>query len=99
MVILLDWSQPWRWARQIRDWIRLLHNTLSSLDEESKQAMQEVMQDWEQRKKGGPHDMGGANANNDDSVNVPLGSGEWDEALGLPLCVVCHNVSISIEQL
>ena len=61
--------------------------------------MQEVMRDWEQRRIGGLHDMGGGNANNDSSVNVPLGSGEWDEALGLPLCVVCHNVSAPIEQL
>ena len=61
--------------------------------------MQEVMQDWEQRRRGGPHDMGGANASNETSVNVPLGSGEWDEALGLPLCVVCHNVKIPTEHL
>lgn len=78
--------------RQIRDWIRLLHDALSSLDDSSKERMQEVMQDWEQRRRGGLHDIGGTNSNTESSASVPLGPGEWDEALGLPLCVVCHNV-------
>ena len=55
--------------------------------------MQEIMQEWEQRRRGGSHDASGGGMNNEANVNVPLGSGEWDEALGLPLCVVCHNVS------
>ena len=78
--------------RQIRDWIRLLHETLSTLDDQAKTAMQESMQAWEQRRRGGTHDAGATSQGADNSVNVPLGPGEWDEALGLPLCVVCHNV-------
>lgn len=27
----------------------------------------------------------------EDDVVLPLGPGEWEEALGLPLCVVCYN--------
>ena len=95
LIILLDWSRPWQWAREIQEWIRLLSGTLSSLDDDSKATMQEIMHEWEQRRRGGSHDMGGANAINDPNVAVPLGPGEWDEPLGLPLCVACHNVSAS----
>lgn len=38
-------------------------------------------------------DSGSGLAGPDGSLAVPLGAGEGDEALGLPLCVVCHNVS------
>jgi dynein light intermediate chain 1 len=33
-----------------------------------------------------------------DNVKVPLGRGEWDEPLGIPLCVVCQNAD-KIESL
>ena len=99
LVILLDWSEPWRWVRQIRDWIRLLHGALSTLGDSAKERMQEIMQDWEQRRRGGFHDIIGSSSTIDPSVSVPLGPGEWDEALGLPLCVVCHNVCISCLKL
>ena len=36
IVILLDWSQPWLWLRQLRSWIRVLRSLVSSLDDESK---------------------------------------------------------------
>ena len=39
--------------------------------------------------------MGGVSPEAD--VNVPLGQGEWDEPLGIPLCVVCHNVCFRAE--
>ena len=75
--------------------MQLLHRILSSLDESTKLVMQEVMQDWEQRRRGGSHEIGGGGTGADLGVTIPLGPGEWDEALGLPLCVACHNVSIS----
>ena len=50
------------------------------------------MQGWQQRRRGGGTYDTGANANTETMVTIPLGPGEWDEALGLPLCVVCHNV-------
>ena len=37
-------------------------------------------------------DGGGNNVAADGDVSLPLGPGEWEEALGLPLCVVCQNV-------
>lgn len=37
-------------------------------------------------------DAGGGNVAAEGEVTLPLGPGEWDEALGLPLCVVCQNV-------
>ena len=59
--------------------------------------MQEVMQDWEQKKRGVIHETASSSINSESSVNVPLGPGEWDEPLGLPLCVVCHNVSTLVR--
>ena len=34
-------------------------------------------------------------ASNEGDSSVPLGPGEWSDPLGLPLCVVCQNVSCS----
>jgi len=96
IVILLDWSQPWFWLRELRDWIRLLRTLLVSLDHECKEKMEEVMISWRDRGRGGNSlDGVGANPNTEADVSLPLGPGEWEEALGLPLCVVCQNVRIS----
>ncbi|POS82837.1 hypothetical protein EPUL_003142, partial [Erysiphe pulchra] len=92
VVILLDWSQPWLWLRQLRDWIQLLRTLLISLDENCKEKMEEVMISW--RDKGhGLKNIDGLNASTimENDLNLPLGSGEWDMALGVPLCVVCQN--------
>jgi dynein light intermediate chain 1 len=92
MVILLDWSQPWLWIRQLRDWIRLLRTLLVSLDEECKAKMEEVMIHWRDRGRGTiALDGGGVVVSTEGDVSLPLGPGEWEEALGLPLCVVCQN--------
>lgn len=49
------------------------------------------MRQWQQRKRGtSTYDAAGGES----SVTLPLGQGEWDEPLGLPICVVCHNVSL-----
>lgn len=51
------------------------------------------MKNWRESRGGSP-----AGANTLDSlpdVSLPLGPGELDEELGLPLCVVCQNVSSS----
>ena len=96
IVVLLDWSQPWFWLRQLRDWIRLLRTLLVSLDEDCKEKMEEVMISWRDRGRGGNSlDGGGVSNSTEGDVSLPLGPGEWEEALGLPLCVVCQNVSCS----
>jgi dynein light intermediate chain 1, cytosolic len=92
LIILLDWGEPWKWVRQIRDWIWLLREVLSSLDDASKQVMQDTMRDWEQRRRGTQEPGALSGTGGENRVAIPLGPGEWDEALGLPLCVVCHNV-------
>ena len=94
LLILLDWGEPWNWVRQIHEWTQLLREVLSSLDEDAKKTMEEIMHEWQQRRRGvAAYDSGtGANPGNESNVTIPLGPGEWDEALGLPLCVVCHNV-------
>jgi dynein light intermediate chain 1 len=96
IVILLDWSEPWFWLRQLRDWIRLLRTLLVSLSVESKEKMEEVMLSWRDRGRGGNNLDGTPTASGTDGdVSLPLGPGEWEEGLGLPLCVVCQNVSCS----
>ncbi|KAL8883406.1 MAG: hypothetical protein Q9215_008246, partial [Flavoplaca cf. flavocitrina] len=89
VVILLDWADPWSWARQVRDWVRFLKGVIVTMDDESKVAAEETMQEWQQRKRGAPYEGGTATA--DAGVHIPLGQGEWDEPLGLPLCVACHG--------
>lgn len=96
IVILLDWSQPWSWLRQLREWIRLLRTVLVSLDDDCKEKMEEVMISWRDRGRGGTNlDGGSTGLASESDVILPLGPGEWEEALGLPLCVVCQNASLN----
>jgi dynein light intermediate chain 1 len=94
IVVLLDWSQPWKWLRQLREWILLLRTVLVSLSNECKDAMEEVMLSWRDRGRGGGTNLDGTTAapTADGEVALPLGPGEWEDALGLPLCLVCQNV-------
>jgi dynein light intermediate chain 1 len=94
IVILLDWAQPWLWIRQLRDWVRLLRTLLVSLDERCKQKMEEVMISWRDRGRGTANLETGGTIAVEGDITLPLGPGEWDEALGLPLCVVCQNVRL-----
>ena len=89
VIILLDWSEPWRWVRQLRDRILFLEEVLSSVDEDTKNSLAETMKDWLRRRSGGSI----YESETETDVTIPLGQGEWDEPLGLPLCVVCHSVS------
>ncbi|KAK3695854.1 dynein light intermediate chain-domain-containing protein [Podospora appendiculata] len=93
IVVLLDWSQPWKWMRQLREWILLLRTVLISLSDECKVTMEEVMLSWRDRGRGGGTNLDGTSAApvSDADVSLPLGPGEWEDALGLPLCLVCQN--------
>ncbi|KAJ4984416.1 dynein light intermediate chain [Stagonosporopsis vannaccii] len=94
VVVLLDWNHPWLWIRQLRDWIRALRSLIVSLDDAAKDALQDnmaVLQDHGRR-------LGGEGSTLLDPVQAPRGPGEWDEELGLPLCVVCQNAD-KIESL
>ncbi|KAF2398143.1 dynein family protein [Trichodelitschia bisporula] len=100
VVILLDWSSPWLWAAQLRDWIRLLRGLVISLDDECKDALEANVIEWRDRKRGAAGPDGAPTNSYDDEVQVPLGAGEWDEPLGVPLCVVCQNADkiVSLER-
>jgi dynein light intermediate chain 1 len=55
--------------------------------------MEEVMIRWRDRGRGSTSlDGSGGTFSSDGDVSLPLGPGEWEDALGLPLCVVCQNV-------
>ena len=94
IVILLDWNEPWNWVRQLRNWVFLLKSAIASLNDDSKAAMAETMKDWQQPKRANlAPDAGTGGRNIETNITIPLSQGEWDEGLGLPLCVVCHGVS------
>ena len=85
ITILLDWAEPSRWARQLRQWIRLLRSVILTLDDEVKIAMEETMTAWREKRVGTDFPSSAEQK----SQSVLLGSGEWDEGLGIPLSVVC----------
>ncbi|EEP78838.1 conserved hypothetical protein [Uncinocarpus reesii 1704] len=95
IVVLLDWDSPWSWIRQLREWIRLLRSVLISLDDDTKLVMEENMMEWKGQRRGidstYPSGSGGP-------ASIPLGPGEWDEGLGIPMCVVCQGAE-KIEKL
>jgi dynein light intermediate chain 1, cytosolic len=81
--------------RELREWILLLREVLISLSDESKQTMEDVMLSWRDRGRGGGTNLDGTQAASagEGDLSLPMGPGEWEDALGLPLCVVCQNVS------
>lgn len=98
LVILLDWSQPHLWLRQIWTWIQVFQNVVEQLSTDSRDQMAESMSAWKERGRGGAStNLDGtpsaAGVSGDGDSSLPLGPGEWEEPLGLPLCVVCQNVS------
>ncbi|KAI1915647.1 hypothetical protein LOZ61_001579 [Ophidiomyces ophidiicola] len=95
IVLLLDWESPWLWIRQLRDWVRLLRSVLISLDDDTKLVMEEVMTDCKGLQRGleSSYPTGSG-----PPVTIPLGPGEWDEGLGIPMCVVCQGAE-KIEKL
>ena len=74
--------------RHLKEWIQFLREVLISLDDDAKESMEDIMREWQQGRRGG-----GITTTNEPSTTIPLGPGEWDEALGIPLSVVCYNVS------
>lgn len=54
---------------------------------------------WRDRGRGGSTLDGGGSTATEGDVSLPLGPGEWEEALGLPLCVVCQNVGFTVRTL
>lgn len=94
ITILLDWSDPLKWAKQLRQWIRLLRSVILTLDEQTKIEMEEVMTAWKEKRVGpdAPSAQpggGGSKEPIEQKSVVPPGPGEWDEGLGIPLSVVC----------
>ncbi|KAG8525729.1 uncharacterized protein KY384_000489 [Bacidia gigantensis] len=102
-VILLDWNTPWSWVQQLRDWVVLLRSVTASLSDQSKEALEEAMRDWQEKRRNvSSYEAGGSTASSDANVTIPLSQGEWDEPLGLPACVVCQHSerinTLEIEQ-
>ncbi|KAJ2895730.1 hypothetical protein MKZ38_006202 [Zalerion maritima] len=95
VVILLNWSRPWMWLRELRQWILLLKKVIYSLSDESKMTLEEVLQSWKDRGRvGSSLALDGSPIpaqSGEGETALPIGQGEWDEGLGLPLCVVCQN--------
>jgi dynein light intermediate chain 1 len=87
IVILLDWNHPWLWSRQLRDWIQVLRSLILSLDDASKVVLEENIQTLQDKGR----NQGSEPSSSMENVKIPLGPGEWDEPLGIPLCVVCQN--------
>ncbi len=61
-----------------------------SLDDECKDVLEETITTWRERGRRGANETPTGSAL-DTNVSIPLGPGEWDELLGVPLCVVCQN--------
>lgn len=98
ITILLDWSEPWKWARQLRQWIRLLRKVILSLDDETKIEMEETMNAWKEKRVGLDTQNQSAEQKSGTVPPPPPGPGEWDEGLGIPLSVVCIQAE-NIEKL
>lgn len=79
--------------RTLRSWIRLLNTVSHSLPVESKYALEENTTAWQHAR-----DAALASSMPDAHTSIPLGPGEYDDPLGLPLVVVCQN-ALAVESL
>lgn len=75
----------------------MIQEVLKRVDSDQRDLMQEVMATWKERGRGGAAtNLDGTPSatatGGDGDSSLPLGPGEWEEPLGLPLCVVCQNV-------
>ncbi len=86
VTVLLDWDDPFKWPRQLRQWVRVLRKVVEGLDQEIKEVMEETMKGWKEGRIGAGITGGEAK-----TVDAPLGPGEWEDELGVPLSVVCLN--------
>lgn len=97
LVILLDWSDPWNWVTQLRSWVRLLHTLLQTLPKDTVPAFEDNIIEWRDVKRNNSKDTTAGTETTtsiiDADVALPLGPGEWDSPLGVPLCVVCQNAN------
>lgn len=76
----------------------MLEEVMGGVNTEARNEMEDVMASWKERGRvGASTNLDGtptATATSGDGDGLlPLGPGEWSEPLGLPLCVVCQNVS------
>lgn len=100
IVILLDWAEPWNWLRQFREWIRALRAVMLSLDDDCKYALEDSMKTWKDNRNKYSQlstENAPSTTTTTDLPDLPLGPGEWDAPLGLPLIVVAQNAD-KIEQ-
>jgi len=93
IAILLDWSEPWKFGRSLRAWIRLIRRVVDSLPQDVQEACDDNNRRWLRNR-----DAESGTAITDSRTSMPLGPGEYDEPLGLPVMVVCQN-ALAIEQL
>ena len=98
-VVLLDWDEPWHWLNQLRERISILRSVLNSLNNDHKDIMDDTMRSWRERRTGpaieGMTPVFLADRTQQNTARTPLlpplGTGEWDDPLGIPICVVCLN--------
>lgn len=71
---------------------------MGRVSSEARNEMEDIMASWKERGRvGAPTNLDGTptatGTSGDGDGQLPLGPGEWSEPLGLPLCVVCQNVT------
>lgn len=96
--ILLDWHYPWTWLRTLRFWIRSITGIIESLKssksnqdfviENGIKALETRIRAYTESAK-----MESITAlQHDPSLARPLGKGEFDRPIGLPIMCVAQNV-------
>ena len=77
-----------------------MEEVMDQVGTDEREQFEEVIASWKERGRGGASTnldgtTSAVGAGGDGDGLLPLGPGEWTEPLGLPLCVVCQNVSIT----
>ncbi|KAG4305841.1 hypothetical protein PORY_000751 [Pneumocystis oryctolagi] len=94
--VLLDWKSPWKWLYELHVWIQLLKKVIENFKSSSEihaQVVSELVETWGYKIRTYcenstlKHD----DVDNNEQIIIPLGSGQYDEPIGLPLICVCNH--------
>lgn len=99
VVILLDWNNPWLWIRQLQEWLLVLRRILGDVEDDVKAALDANATLLRQNRNSEANPLSMTKPEENTKVRS-VGSVEWDEALGLPICIVCQHAEriLSLER-
>lgn len=89
IILLLDWTAPWTWARQVQKMILFLQRVIDLIAEDGAAMLLKKARSRSQDDSSSTRYAPDTEVGNTVSA-LTSKPGEWGEALDLPLCIICQ---------